>query len=157
MDIGKKRLTAGLLHRLAQVSLVLCDRGRGHSRGFRSVPGAYYLLFVADPENTVSEQNEENNIVHSTLTVTSQGGSSTPVSNFSVDNQFIGAGTTVQFTDLSSNNPTSWQWSFPGGTPSYSTAQNPNITYSSNGTYDVSLTTSNSNVFPSERGRADFE
>jgi len=35
---------------------------------------------------------------------------------------------------------TSYSWSFPGGTPSTSTAENPVVTYSSVGTYNVSLT-----------------
>jgi len=108
-----------------------------------TVAGTYYLLFVADPENTISEQDEDNNVVYSTLIVTIQGGGSTPISNFSVDNQFIGTGTTVQFTDASTNSPNSWQWSFPGGSPSVSTAQNPNITYNTNGIFDATLTTSN--------------
>ena len=48
----------------------------------------------------------------------------------------------VDFTDLSGNNPTSWNWSFPGGTPSSSTDQNPiGICYQTPGTYDVILTT----------------
>lgn len=48
-------------------------------------------------------------------------------------------GQVVQFTDASSgNNPvTSWQWLFPGGTPSSSTLQNPAVTYNSPGTYTV--------------------
>ena len=50
---------------------------------------------------------------------------------------------TVQFFDQSSSNATSWIWSFPGGTPSTSTAQFPNVTYDAPGTYDVSLTAGN--------------
>ncbi len=48
----------------------------------------------------------------------------------------------VQFVDhsvLSNDNPT-WSWSFPGGTPASSTQQNPTVTYTSPGTYDVTLT-----------------
>ncbi|HYV95474.1 MAG TPA: T9SS type A sorting domain-containing protein [Chitinophagales bacterium] len=50
----------------------------------------------------------------------------------------------TNFTDQSTNNPTSWQWSFPGGMPSSSTDQNPtNICYNNSGTYDVTLITTN--------------
>ncbi len=49
-------------------------------------------------------------------------------------------GNSVNFTDLSTGNPTSWNWSFGGGgTPNTSTLQNPTITYSSVGMYDVTL------------------
>jgi PKD repeat protein len=48
---------------------------------------------------------------------------------------------TVNFTDLSSGNPTSWSWTFgDGGT---SSAQNPSYEYTSAGTYTVSLTATN--------------
>ena len=47
----------------------------------------------------------------------------------------------VQFTDTSTNTPTSWSWDFGDG--STSTSKNPSHTYSSAGTYDVSLTISN--------------
>jgi len=47
----------------------------------------------------------------------------------------------VQFTDKSTNNPTSWKWSFGDGT--YSTAKNPAYTYSKIGKYTVSLTVKN--------------
>jgi len=52
----------------------------------------------------------------------------------------------INFTDQSINNPTSWQWQFPGGDPSSSIDQNPtNICYNSPGTYDVTLITTNAN------------
>lgn len=47
---------------------------------------------------------------------------------------------TVQFTDRSNCGPSAWSWSFPGGTPSTSTAQNPSVTYNTAGSYNVSLT-----------------
>ncbi len=49
---------------------------------------------------------------------------------------------TFRFVDnsvLSNQNPT-WSWSFPGGTPSTSTQENPVVTYSTPGFYDVTLT-----------------
>ncbi len=49
----------------------------------------------------------------------------------------------VTFTDLSSPQATSWNWSFPGGTPSSSSAQNPTVTYATAGVYNVSLTAGN--------------
>jgi PKD repeat protein len=48
---------------------------------------------------------------------------------------------TVNFTDLSTNSPTSWSWAFgDGGT---STAQNPSYTYTAAGTYTVEMTATN--------------
>jgi PKD repeat protein len=38
--------------------------------------------------------------------------------------------------------PTSWFWQFPGGTPATSTVQNPTVTYTIPGVYDVTLTVS---------------
>lgn len=49
----------------------------------------------------------------------------------------------VQFTDLSINNPTSWQWTFMGGSPSSSTLQNPQVTYATPGVFPVTLEVSN--------------
>ena len=55
----------------------------------------------------------------------------------------ICSGGTVTFTDQSIGSPTSWTWSFPGGTPSsYIGAAPPAITYAAAGTYDVTLTVS---------------
>ncbi|MCX6582613.1 MAG: PKD domain-containing protein [Candidatus Aminicenantes bacterium] len=49
----------------------------------------------------------------------------------------------VIFTDKSLENPTSWSWTFEGGTPAASTAQNPTVTYTTVGTYDVTLVVAN--------------
>jgi len=45
---------------------------------------------------------------------------------------------TVNFTDSSTNNPTSWSWTF--GDSGTSTAQNPSHVYNNSGSYTVSLT-----------------
>lgn len=49
----------------------------------------------------------------------------------------------VQFTDSSTNSPTSWSWNF--GDSSTSILQNPIYTYTTNGTFNVSLTATNNN------------
>jgi PKD repeat protein len=49
----------------------------------------------------------------------------------------------VVFTDLSANSPTTWQWSFPGGTPATSTYQNPQVYFPSTGVYPVELIVTN--------------
>ncbi|HLO60614.1 MAG TPA: M4 family metallopeptidase [Bacteroidales bacterium] len=67
-----------------------------------------------------------------------------PVANFTADYKTGGAPLVVKFVDLSENEPTSWQWTFQGGTPSSSTQQNPQVTYSTNGTYRVTLKATNS-------------
>ncbi len=68
-----------------------------------------------------------------------------PSANFTVSDSTICSGTAITFTDLSTNSPTSWTWSFPGGTPSSSSSQNPVVTYNTGGTYSVSLTAANAN------------
>ncbi len=59
-------------------------------------------------------------------------------------NNIICAGNSIQFTDISWNgNPTSWSWTFPGGTPATSTDSTPVVTYNTAGVYNVSLSVSN--------------
>jgi PKD repeat protein len=67
-----------------------------------------------------------------------------PVADFTANPTTITAGGTVSFTDISSNTPTSWSWTFTGGSPSSSTTQNPTVTYATAGTYAVTLTATNS-------------
>lgn len=68
-----------------------------------------------------------------------------PTAEFSAQETNICPGTTIQFYDESTDNPTSWSWSFTGGIPATSTEQFPFVTYNAPGTYSVSLTVSNNN------------
>ena len=66
--------------------------------------------------------------------------------NFQSTDQFLCEKFCIDFFDSSLNNPTSWQWLFPGGNPSSSTLQNPtSICYDVPGVYDVTLITTNAN------------
>lgn len=62
-----------------------------------------------------------------------------PVATFSFTDE---GGGTIQFSDNSLNDPTSWLWDFGDGNTS--TQQNPSYTYASGGTYEVCLTATNS-------------
>ena len=62
-----------------------------------------------------------------------------PVADFSANLTSIITGESITFSDLSANNPTSWSWTFVGGTPSSSNLQNPVVTYNTAGVYDVQL------------------
>lgn len=67
-----------------------------------------------------------------------------PVADFIANKQFLVEGISVQFKNFSNYAPTSYEWSFPGGTPStYSGANPPSIQYNTAGTYSVSLTVTN--------------
>ena len=66
-----------------------------------------------------------------------------PIAGFSADQTEIFTGESVNFTDLSLNDPTSWQWTFESGTPATSTGQNPTVVYNTTGTFDVTLVVTN--------------
>ena len=92
---------------------------------------------------TVTPSNSCGNGGLSSTSVTIAPCGSAPVADFSGSPTTLCEGNTVSFTDLSTNTPTSWSWTFAGGTPSSSTAQNPTITYNTAGTYQVQLTATN--------------
>ncbi len=67
-----------------------------------------------------------------------------PVTDFKADYLLIPTGEKINFTDLSKGIPANWAWSFEGGTPAGSTAQNPQeIQFDTDGSYDIQLITSN--------------
>lgn len=66
---------------------------------------------------------------------------------FNIEKNVILPGGSVTFSDVSEatvGSVTSWQWSFPGGSPSSFSGKNPPaVSYANPGTYDVTLTVSN--------------
>ena len=69
-----------------------------------------------------------------------------PIADFTVSSTIPAASAPVDFTDNSLNSPTSWLWTFDGGTPATSALQNPTgVTFATNGYHVVSLTATNSN------------
>lgn len=67
-----------------------------------------------------------------------------PVADFMADQTEINIGESVNFSDLSTNDPVTWQWSFEGGVPSTSFVQNPTVNYPTIGEFDVKLKVQNS-------------
>lgn len=75
-------------------------------------------------------------------------GPAAPVANFMADNTAPCIGATVNFTDISTNTPTSWAWTFSptsvtyvGGTTAAS--QNPQVQFSTVGPYTATLVATN--------------
>ncbi len=67
-----------------------------------------------------------------------------PVAQFTANITNVNVGGSVNFTDQSTYNPTSWSWTFTGGTPASFNGQNPPaIVYNTPGSYAVSLTVTN--------------
>jgi len=84
------------------------------------------------------------------------GGTTAPVAQFVANQTTAPINTTISFTDQSTNTPTSWSWavsptsgwSYTGGTSA--TSQNPQINYTTAGTYSVTLTATNAGGSDSE-------
>jgi len=70
------------------------------------------------------------------------GTASAPTASFTYTPSNICQGSQVQFTNTSQN-ATSYSWSFPGGNPSTSTQTNPTVTFNTAGTYTITLTAYN--------------
>ncbi len=125
-------------------------------------PTEWYWEFDGGSPATSSAQNptvryNNTGVYNVTLIASNLGGSDTlikenyiivggvlPGADFEADKSHITQGETVNFTDLSSGEPTSWAWSFEGGTPDTSNLQDPSdIIYNEGGAFTVSLTVEN--------------
>lgn len=74
-----------------------------------------------------------------------------PVADFFAGSTTICVGDCIDFTDISTNSPTSWFWNFNGADTPTSSDQNPtNICYSTPGLYTVSLEATNASGSDSE-------
>jgi PKD repeat protein len=137
-------------------SVAVHELGHGHQLGHVINSGAimHYALSNGSFNRTLSSNDiAAANFVQAKSVVANICGpgamtkyvcATTPVAAFSGSPTSVCAGATVSFTDQSTNTPTSWSWTFTGGTPSSSSSQNPTVTYSTPGTYAVSLTATNS-------------
>ena len=105
-----------------------------------SAPGTYDVQLVATNAEGANTSTKTDFI-----TVASGNCVTPPVANFTANTTAIclGETTTVSFSDASTESPTSWAWTFEGGNPATSTAQNPTVTYSAAGTYNVQLVATN--------------
>lgn len=69
---------------------------------------------------------------------------SAPAPDFVATQTTIMVGETISFLDLTTGSPTTWNWTFQGGSPITSTEQHPSaVTYNYPGEYHVFLNTSN--------------
>ena len=95
-------------------------------------PGVYTVTLIASNDcNTV--------LIESIITV----GFELPTAAFEVSSSDNCAPATMFFTDQSTGIPSTWLWTFEGGTPATSTEQNPSVEYAEAGTYSVILQVSN--------------
>ncbi|MBG16668.1 MAG: hypothetical protein CL853_09990, partial [Crocinitomicaceae bacterium] len=83
-----------------------------------------------------------NNLFIDNINIDGTANAAPPTADFNANSTTICEGGTVQFNDLSFTGVTSWDWDFGDGNTS--TIQNPSHTYSSSGTYSVTLTVTNS-------------
>jgi PKD repeat protein len=67
-----------------------------------------------------------------------------PQADFIADNVATCPGEVVTFFDRTNGAPTSWSWTFQGGTPATSTLQNPTVSFAAPGLYNVTLIATNS-------------
>jgi hypothetical protein len=90
------------------------------------------------------------------INIVPASGGSAPVAQFVANQTNVVEGTVVNFTDQSTNSPTSWAWtitpasgwSYSGG--STASSQNPAVLFSTAGTYTVMLTATNATGSDSE-------
>lgn len=93
----------------------------------------------------LNSSTAQRNQLWQTSNLTFTGVADTPVlcaAEFSSNTRMICAGSTVTFADESFNSVSSRSWTFPGGEPSASGDLNPVVTYTTPGTYPVTLTVS---------------
>lgn len=100
-----------------------------HSQDFPTTPGAY----EEDKVNGIADQPVF-------FKMTCVGMAQAPVADFDANTDPSCTGPSVDFTDASTVNATSWSWTFTDGVPPSSTDQDPqNIAFPGPGTYAVTL------------------
>ncbi len=131
----------------ANLLRVLQAHEMGH--GFSAVHDAAGSPYIMAPavQNTTQWSNASLNDINSYIAsvgcLSSCSPPAAPIADFNGNPTSGCSPLVVSFSDQSQNNPTTWNWSFPGGTPSSSSNQNPTVTYNNAGMFNVTLTVSN--------------
>lgn len=140
-----------------------CDNSTGVAYSISSVSGATGYTWTVPSGATIASGQGTTNITvdfgttsgnvavtptnscgnggQATKAVTIAPCGSAPVADFTANTTTVCLGESVDFTDLSSNSPTSWLWNFGDG--GSSSSQNTTYTYNTPGTYTVTLTVTN--------------
>ena len=115
-----------------------------------SVPGeiVYSNAGVYDVSLTIDNNNGGDELIKLNY-ITVASAVSIPVANFTANSTVTRIGLAVSFTDQSTNTPTSWLWAFSPATVVYmggtsSASQNPIVRFTAAGSYQVTLTATNS-------------
>jgi len=108
--------------------LLLTHGGSSIPNNVTATSGMAYIEFFTDSSVTGSGWE---------MSWTSQIPTAPPVANFSIDLVNPPLNSPIEFTDLTSNLPNSWNWDFGDGNTS--TEQNPIYSYTSPGVFDVQL------------------
>ncbi|MCB0515599.1 MAG: fibronectin type III domain-containing protein [Chitinophagales bacterium] len=97
--------------------------------------GTFGVVNFGFPLETITDASVRNNIFAEVTTFLTPK----PVASFSADMQTICVNETVHFTDTSTDNILERCWEFEGGSPATSSDANPNVIYTTAGTYWVKL------------------
>jgi PKD repeat protein len=101
---------------------------------------------VAALNSSTASRNNLSTAANLTATGVNSNTVCAPDADFYTLTPAVCVNSSVNFVDNSSlGAATSWNWTFPGGSPATSTDQSPVVTYATPGTYSVSLTVSNAN------------
>ena len=115
--------------------------GDGSSSDGTGTPILHTYTVAGDYDVQMRSPSATGDIVTNTNYV--HAGVFTPGASFTSNVTSVAAGGYVSFTDLSTNTPTSWKWSFNGGTGSDSTSQNPIYQFNTVGNFSVNETATN--------------
>lgn len=117
----------------------------GGSQAYNITPNSGYDVLDVEVDSMsvgpVTNYTFTNVVANHTIEATF--GTAFPVANFTATPLTGGVPLTVTFTDLSTNNPTSWLWNFGDPVNTTSVLQNPTHIYSLPGNYSVELTATN--------------
>lgn len=104
--------------------------------------GVYNVQLIAR-----NSQGYDTCLIEDYITVIPDAGEEAPTANFTADNRLVRVNTAVNFIDLSTNIPMTWNWQFEGGDPGYSSFQiePEGVEYPNTGFFDVTLSVSNIN------------